>query len=261
MEKSNTTYMSGHRERRQSSASFRYGTFEKYLEAQQQYAWLFQHAIWSIKFQDMVDAIKEGRAIAISDGSHKNKWGTKQRMLQNLNDIECPIDIVTGSAEDMYAATVTIRDIFYQYKDDEGGQLSDAIEQTNKCRTYIFLFHQSKIEIVDNMINNLYAKLDAFGAWDDCDLYFRYLTLLPINVLGRVVKSTPTDFWANHLAAFKPNGIPAEIDTQELQYSTKKRATWVRAFYSDAAKGRNSVSNTSPTVANTSDQGQDNNST
>jgi hypothetical protein len=243
MEKSNTTYMSGHRERIQSSASFRYGTFEQYLEAQQKYALLFQHALCSIKFQDLVDAIKEGRAIAISDGSHKNKWGTKQRMLQNLNDIECPIDIVTGSAEDTDAATVTIRDIFYQYKDDEGGQLSDAIEQTNKGGTYIFLFHQSKIEIVDNMLNNLYAKLDAFGAWDDCDLHFRYLALLPINLVGSVVKSTPTAFWANHLAAFKPNGIPAEIDTQELQYSTQKRATWVRASCSDAEKGRNSVSN------------------
>jgi hypothetical protein len=44
------------------------------------------------------------------------------------------------------------------------------------------------------------------------------------------------------------------------KYSTKKRAPWVRASYSDAAKGRNLASNTSPTVDNTSDQGQDNNS-
>jgi hypothetical protein len=65
--------MSEHREREQSSASFRYGSFEHYLEAQQQYAWLFRHTLCSIKFQDMVDAIKEGRAIEISDGSHKNK--------------------------------------------------------------------------------------------------------------------------------------------------------------------------------------------
>jgi hypothetical protein len=43
---------------------------------------------------------------------------TKQRIVQNLNDIDCPLDIVTGSAKDMDAATVTLRDIFYQYKDD-----------------------------------------------------------------------------------------------------------------------------------------------
>jgi hypothetical protein len=59
--------MSGHREREHSSASIRYGTFDQYLEAQQQYAWLFHHTLCSIKFQDLVDAIKEGRAIVISD--------------------------------------------------------------------------------------------------------------------------------------------------------------------------------------------------
>jgi hypothetical protein len=39
--KENFTYMSGHREREQSEASIRYGTFKQYLEAQQQYTWLF----------------------------------------------------------------------------------------------------------------------------------------------------------------------------------------------------------------------------
>jgi hypothetical protein len=56
---------------------------------------------------------------------------TKQCIVQNLNGVDCPIDIVTGSAEDRDAATVTLRDIFYQYKDDDGGQLFDAIEKTN----------------------------------------------------------------------------------------------------------------------------------
>jgi hypothetical protein len=73
--------------------------------------------------------------------------------------------------------------------------------------------------------------------------------------VGRVVKPTLTDFWANHLAAFKSNGIPAEIDTQALQHSTKKRAMWVRASYSDIAKGRTPASITTPTIANTSEQG------
>jgi hypothetical protein len=59
---------------------------------------------------------------------------TKQRIVQNLKDIYCPIDIITGSAEDMDAATVTIRDIFYQYKDDDGVQLFDAIEKNQQRR-------------------------------------------------------------------------------------------------------------------------------
>jgi hypothetical protein len=124
---------------------------------------------------------------------------TKQRIVQNLKDIDCPIGIVTGSAEDMDAATVTLWDIFYQYKDNEGGQLFDAIEKTNKGETYILLFHESKIAIVDNMLNNLDSTLDSFGAWDNCDVHFRYLASLPISVVGRLIKSKPTDFWENHL--------------------------------------------------------------
>jgi hypothetical protein len=57
------------------------------------------------------------------------------------------------------------------------------------------------------------------------------------------------------------NDIPAEIYTQELQYSTKKRAPWVRASHSDTAKGCNAVSMKAPMVANTSAQGQYVNST
>jgi hypothetical protein len=87
--KANTTYMSGHREREQSSASIRHGTLDQYLEAQQQYAWLIRHTLCSIKFQDMVDAIKEGWAIAISDGSHKNKWVTASwRIMAATNKAE-----------------------------------------------------------------------------------------------------------------------------------------------------------------------------
>jgi hypothetical protein len=148
---------------------------------------------------------------------------TKQRIIQNLNNIDCPIDIVTGSREDLDAATVTLRDSFYQYKGKDGGKLFDAIEKTNTGGTYRFLFRESKKETVDNMLNNLDATLDAFGAWDDCGIHFRYLTALPISVVGRVVKSTPTAFWANQLPAFKANDIPVEIYAQELQYNTKKR--------------------------------------
>jgi hypothetical protein len=52
---------------------------------------------------------------------------TKQHIVKNLNDIDCTIDIVTGSAEDTDAATFILRHIFYQYKDDDGGQFFDAI--------------------------------------------------------------------------------------------------------------------------------------
>jgi hypothetical protein len=56
-QKTNTTYISGHRERGQSAASIRYGTFKQYLADQQQYAWLFRKTLFSIKFQDLVEAM------------------------------------------------------------------------------------------------------------------------------------------------------------------------------------------------------------
>jgi hypothetical protein len=98
---------------------------------------------------------------------------TKHRIAQNLNDIDCLIYIGTCSADDMDTATVTLREIFYQYKDDSGGKLFDAIEKTNTGGTYIFIFHERNTETVDNMLSNLDATLDAFGAWNDCDVHFR----------------------------------------------------------------------------------------
>jgi hypothetical protein len=153
---------------------------------------------------------------------------TKQRIVQNLNDIDCPIAIIYGSGEEIDAATIALRDVFYQYKDSEGKQLIDAIEKTNTGGTYIFLFHEKKTESIDNMLNNLNATLDEIGAWGECDVHYRYMSAYHIGVVVRVTKSTPTAFWTNHL-------IPTEIDTQDLQYITKKRFPWVKASYSDIA--------------------------
>jgi hypothetical protein len=52
---------------------------------------------------------------------------TKQHIVQNLNDIDCPIDIVSGSREELDAAPISLCDIFYQYKNVEGKQLIDTI--------------------------------------------------------------------------------------------------------------------------------------
>jgi hypothetical protein len=185
---------------------------------------------------------------------------TKQRIVPNLNDIDCPINIISGSGEEIDAATISLSYVFYQYKDSEGKQLIDAIEKTKTGGTYIFFFHEKKTESIDNMLNNLNATLDEIGAWGECDVHYRYMKAYPIGVVGRVAKSTPTAFWTNHLSAFKSNGIPTEIDTQELQYSTKKRPPWVKASYSDIARGQIPETLTDTTITNTSTQGQENNS-
>jgi hypothetical protein len=185
---------------------------------------------------------------------------TKQRIVQNLNDIDCPIDIISGSGEEIDAATISLRDVLYQYKDSEGKQLIDAVEKMNTGGTCIFLFHEKKTESTDNMLNNLDATLDEIGAWGECDVHYRYMTAYPIGVVDRVAKSTPTDFWTNHLSALKGNGIPTEIETQELQYSTKKRSPCVKASYSDIARGQIPATLTDTTITNTSVQGQEKNS-
>jgi hypothetical protein len=86
------------------------------------------------------------------------------------------------------------------------------------------------------------------------------MTAYTIGVVGRVEKSTPTAFWTTHLSAFKINGIPNKIDTQELQSSTKKRSPWVKASYSDIDRGQIPATLTDTTIAYTSAQGQENNS-
>jgi hypothetical protein len=86
------------------------------------------------------------------------------------------------------------------------------------------------------------------------------MTAYPIILVGRVAKSTPTALWTNHLSSFKSNGMPTEIDTQELQYSNKKWDPWVKASYSDIARGNLPATMTDTTIANTSAQGQENNS-
>jgi hypothetical protein len=66
---------------------------------------------------------------------------TKQRIVQNLNDIDCPIDIISGNGEEIDASTISLRDVFYQYIDPEGKQLIESIDKTNTGGTYRILFH------------------------------------------------------------------------------------------------------------------------
>jgi hypothetical protein len=48
--------------------------------------------------------------------------------------------------------------------------LTDAIEKTNTVGTYSFIFHEKKIELIDNMLNNLDETLDEIGAWGECNV-------------------------------------------------------------------------------------------
>jgi hypothetical protein len=126
--KANTTYMSGHRERQHSSASIGYGTFDQYIEAQQQYSLICYHTICSIKFQDLVDAIKERRAIAISDGSNKTKWGTAAwRIISDTNEAEqwAGLHVTPGRNDDQSA-----------FRSEIGGIYDIAVEIELLCKFF-----------------------------------------------------------------------------------------------------------------------------
>jgi hypothetical protein len=61
-------------------------------------------------------------------------------------------------------ANITLREIFYQYKNDDEGQLFNAIKKKNTGGTYIFLFNDRNKETVYNMLSNMDSTLDAFCA-------------------------------------------------------------------------------------------------
>jgi hypothetical protein len=110
------------------TVSIRYVTFKQYLEAQQQYAWLFRHTQCSIKFQDLVDAIKEGRAISISNGSHKKKWGTASWIIMSdINEAEqCAGLHVTPGRKDHQSA----------FRSEIGGMYSMSVAIELICKFF-----------------------------------------------------------------------------------------------------------------------------
>jgi hypothetical protein len=83
---------------------------------------------------------------------------TKQRIVQNLNDIDCPIDIVAGSAEDMYAATRPYGDM---------SALITVAEILRSLQAETIAFSETNVEwnkyqMRDNNMQKLFIK--AFGA-------------------------------------------------------------------------------------------------
>jgi hypothetical protein len=85
------------------------------------------------------------------------------------------------------------------------------------------------------MLGHIDETLNSIGDWEECHTHFRYLTSMPISVVGRVPRSTQPTFWANHLSKFRTD-IPSDVSTEFLQQPKQQRAAWVKVSYSDAAK-------------------------
>jgi hypothetical protein len=141
-QKVNTTYISGQQEREQSVASIRYGTFKQYIAAQQQYIWVFRHTLCSVKFQDLVDAIKGGRAIAISDRSHnnrdrshKNRWGIASwKIMADTNNAEQWSGLHVTPAG--LHVTPGIKDDQFAFRSEIGGVYAMAVASELICKFF-----------------------------------------------------------------------------------------------------------------------------
>jgi hypothetical protein len=84
------------------------------------------------------------------------------------------------------------------------------------------------------MLEHIDDTLKSICDWDECHTQFRYLTSMPISVVGRVPRSTQPYFWAKRLSQF--SYIPSEIITEFLKQPKQQRSAWVKVSYSDAAK-------------------------
>jgi hypothetical protein len=91
---------------------------------------------------------------------------------------------------------------------------------------------------VDAVLDNLNGSLASLGDWKNCHTHYRYHTIEEIHIVGSVPRPSATcntsAFWTSHLAEFKIQGIPVEIDTSVMLHPPKaKRAPQVKASYSD----------------------------
>jgi hypothetical protein len=80
----------------------------------------------SIKFQDLVEAIQERKAIAINNGSHKDKWGTASwRILEDTKEADqwtC-LHVTPGRKDDQSA-----------FRSDMGGLYAMAVAIKLICK-------------------------------------------------------------------------------------------------------------------------------
>jgi hypothetical protein len=86
------------------------------------------------------------------------------------------------------------------------------------------------------MLEHINDTLKSIGDWDEFHTHFRYLPSMPLNIVGRVPRSTQPAFWAKHLSQFCVS-IPSEISTEFLKQPKQQRSSWAKVSYSDASEG------------------------
>jgi hypothetical protein len=146
---------------------------------------------------------------------------------------------------------ITLRQIFLQDLDKQGQALLQFIEQTSTGGMYHFIFDKRKLVEVDAMLASTDSDLDKIGQCKECNTHCRYLRSSPITVIGSILRSPLTIFWANHLSAFQAGPIPGELSTANLQRPKPTLNAWAKISYSDIERGVGLTGHTSPTTEST----------
>jgi hypothetical protein len=97
---------------------------------------------------------------------------TKQRIVQNLNNIDEEINLETNDDVDMEGSGTTIREVFVKHLDNKGNALFHSMEHTNTSDVYRLLFDETNTEQVDTLLANIDESFDALGDWDNANTYF-----------------------------------------------------------------------------------------
>jgi hypothetical protein len=165
---------------------------------------------------------------------------TKQRVLTNLNDIDAIIEMETPETATFgHNGLFTLREAFLSYKDDAGAPIYSAIEATQTCGTYCFIFNDNNHAAVDMILTDIDEKLEAIGNWDDVPVHYRYITADDVEVSGKNAQAQGKSFWKEHYKVMSGT-ITEVVYTNMFDRPHQRRPPTVHMSYSDIARSSGS---------------------
>jgi hypothetical protein len=93
--------------------------------------------------------------------------------------------------------------------------LYPTIEATQTSGKYRLLFNENNHKVVDTILIDADAKLDAVGNWNDASVHYIYITMDNVEVSGQNAQSQGKLFWEEHYK-LKSDTIPEVVDINRL---------------------------------------------
>jgi hypothetical protein len=66
---------------------------------------------------------------------------------------------------------------FLSYTDSSGDLIFSGADATQTSGSYRLLLNEENDEVIDSILTDLDAKLNAIGNWEDSSVYYIYITL------------------------------------------------------------------------------------